>query len=167
MATSKRFNAVSSLIAALIVLFPLLCFAGQKPQPENKTTSEDVKRETTEAIQSIKSYSIKQKDQAVKKVEQILNRTDDRLDRLQRNLDNEWDEMDQASREKARETFTALRKMRNHLSEWYGGLKNSSANAWDQTKKGFVEGYESLSRTADKVENKFSAAKGNKKDVKK
>jgi len=38
--------------------------------------------------------------------------------------------MDQASREKDRKTIQALRKKRNELGEWHGGMKHSSADAW-------------------------------------
>ena len=67
--------------------------------------------------------------------------------------------MDQASREKAKKNFTGLRKKRNELSEWYGGLKHSSADAWDHVKKGFVDGYEALASAFDKAENEFSSEK--------
>jgi len=65
--------------------------------------------------------------------------------------------MDQASREKAKKTLQALRKKRNELSEWYGGLKHSSADAWDHVKKGFVDGYEALAGAFDKAENEFGS----------
>ena len=158
MKTLKRFNTVTLCIAAGIIFFPMLCLAGQKAQQDNQATLENIKQETADAVRAIKNYSIKQKGKAVKDVERLLENTDDRLDLVQKKLDKKWDKMDQASREKARETLTALRKTRNRLSEWYGELKNSSANAWDQTKKGFVESYESLSRAVDRVESEFSAA---------
>jgi hypothetical protein len=54
-------------------------------------------------------------------------------------IEKKWDEMDQASREKDRKTIQALRKKRNELGEWYGGMKHSSADAWDHIKIGFVD----------------------------
>ena len=52
-----------------------------------------------------------------------------------------------------------LRKKRNELSEWYGGLKHSSANAWDHVKDGFAEGYESLEDAFDKADKEFGSNK--------
>ena len=65
--------------------------------------------------------------------------------------------MSQAFKEKAIETMKALRKKRNALSEWYGGLKHSSAKAWDQVKNGFLMGYESLTASFDKAQKEFES----------
>jgi hypothetical protein len=78
---------------------------------------------------------------------------------MQSRIENKWNEMDQASRESARKTIQALRKKRNELSEWYGGMKHSSAEAWDQVKKGFVDSYDALANAFDKAEDEFSSEK--------
>ena len=49
-------TTVSMLITAALVLASAVTYAGQTEQ-DNKTTSKDLKRETKEAIQAIKSYS--------------------------------------------------------------------------------------------------------------
>jgi hypothetical protein len=54
------------------------------------------------------------------------------------------------------------RKERNELSEWYGGLKHSSASAWNHVKKGFVEGYESFSKAFDNAESEFNPEESGK-----
>src|SRR5437899_2256442 len=48
------------------------------------------------------------------------------------------------ARKKARATLNALRRERNEAAEWYGGLKHSSAESWEQVKAGFVKSYEAL-----------------------
>jgi len=39
------------------------------------------------------------------------------------------------------------------------GLKHSSAEAWDQVKKGFVDSYDAPANAFDKAENEFSPEK--------
>lgn len=156
MKKSKSAIAVSMFMVAVLILSSMVSFAAQSTQ-DDKTTSQDVKRETMEAIQSIKNYSIEQRDEAVKEVNTLLDNMDSRIDRMQSVVEKKWDEMNQASREKVRESLKSLRNKRDALSEWYGGLKYSSANAWDHVKDGFVEGYESLADAFDKAEKEFGS----------
>jgi uncharacterized protein YukE len=157
MKKTKAATAVSMLGAAVLILFLASAFADQQTTSENKATTKDVKQETLEAIEAIKKYSIEKKDKAVREVKVVLEDLDARIDRMQSRLEKKWDEMDQASREKAANTIQALRKKRNELSEWYGGLKHSSADAWEEVKNGFVKGYEALANAFDKAENELSS----------
>jgi hypothetical protein len=63
--------------------------------------------------------------------------------------------MDQLVRKKATAALTALRKQRNQIAEWYGGLKHSSSNAWDDVKKGFLRSYQELRDAFDKAQSEF------------
>ena len=74
---------------------------------------------------------------------------------MQSRLNAKWDQMDQFAREKAMATLTTLRKQRNEIAEWYGGLKHSSSNAWEDVKKGFLRSYQALRDTFDKVQSEF------------
>jgi len=158
MKRSKSTIGASVFIAVVFILGSEFSFAAQNKQDDN-TTSKDVKKETLEAIQAIKSYSVNQRDKALKQGKDLLDSMDSRIDHMQSLVENKWDEMSQTSREKLNESLTALRKKRNELSEWYGGLKHSSANAWDHVKDGFVEGYESLADAFDKAEKEFGSNK--------
>jgi hypothetical protein len=63
--------------------------------------------------------------------------------------------MDQSARKKARASLKALRKQRNEVAEWYGGLKHSSSNAWEDVKKGFLNSCQELRDTFHKVQGEF------------
>ena len=159
----KTAIAISMLFTASIILVSAVSFADQKAEKGNKTTSTDVKRETREAIKAIENYSVEQRDKAIREIKVLIADLDARIDQMQSRIEKSWDELDQSSREKVRKTLKALREKRNDLSEWYGGLKHSSASAWDHVKAGFVEGYEALSNAFDKAESEFnSGAKGGK-----
>jgi hypothetical protein len=156
MKTAKTSTAASMLITAVMILISAVSFAGQKAG-DNKAPSKEVKQETMESIKAIKKYTVEKKDEAAREVKVLLEDLDVRIDRMQSRIENKWNEMDQASRESARKTIQALRKKRNELSEWYGGLKHSSVDAWDHVKEGFVEGYEALANAFDKAESEFSS----------
>ena len=67
--------------------------------------------------------------------------------------------MNKAAREKARANLKALRKQRNEVAEWYGGLKASSADAWEHMKKGFSDAYKSLGDAWEKSAQEFGTNK--------
>ena len=162
MITIKQSTAVSIFSAAILIIFSVNTFADQQTASESKTSSEDVKQETMEAVEAIKKYSIEKKDNAVNEIKVVMKDLDARIDRMQNSIEKKWDEMDQASRDKAKATMQALRKKRNELSEWYGGMKHSSTEAWTDVKDGFVKGYEALANAFDKAENEFSSDQSGK-----
>jgi hypothetical protein len=47
---------------------------------------------------------------------------------LETRIDTDWDKLDNAAREKAWATLKVLRKQRTQAAEWYGSIKNSSAD---------------------------------------
>jgi chromosome segregation ATPase len=117
---------------------------GHAQTGSDKTTIEEVKQETQDLIEALKGYSADQRDEAVAKTKQALDDLDNRMDTLETRIDNNWDQMDKAAREKARATLKVLRKQRIQLAEWYGGWKESSASAWEQMKDGFSDAYHAL-----------------------
>jgi len=139
-------------LGALLTVSPL-SFSAESSG--NKTTAKDVSRKVDDAGQAIKNYTVAQRDEAIKKAKAALDDLDARIGRMERKLDNEWDRMDQAARKKARATLDALRRERNEAAEWYGGLKHSSAEAWEQVKAGFVKSYEVLKESFAKAGKEF------------
>ena len=117
----------------------------------NKATAKDIAREADETGQAIKNYTVAQRDEAVKKAKAALDDLDRRVGRMETKLDGEWDRMDQAARRKARATLNALRRERNEVAEWYGGLKHGSAESWEQVKAGFLKSYQALKESFAKA----------------
>lgn len=117
----------------------------------SKTTSKDVSRKVEDAGKAIGSYTIAERDKAIKSAQAALADLDARLRRMERKVDAEWDKMDAAARKNARATLNALHKERDEVAEWYGGLKHGSAEAWDEVKGGFVKSYEGLKQSLAKA----------------
>ena len=128
-------------LAAQVVLSPLA--VGAEP-PSPKVTTKEVSRKADDAAKAVGQYSIQQRDEALKSAKAALDDVDARLLAIDRKLDREWDHMDQAARKKARAARDALRRERDEAAEWYGGLKHSSAESWEEVKAGFVKSYEKL-----------------------
>lgn len=136
------------LAIASCVLFAVLPMSHAAEAPGSKTTAKDVSR-------TIKDYTVAQRDEATKSAKAALDDMDAGIRRLERKLEREWDQMDAAARKKARAALDALRRERNELAEWYGGLKYSSAEAWDEVKSGFAKSYDDLKGAFGKARKAF------------
>ena len=123
-------------IFLLITLFGIAPLSHAETSSE-KTSIEEVKQETQDLIQTIKAYTADQRDEAIQKTKSALENLDKRIDSLETRIDNNWDNMNKAAREKARANLKALRKQRIKVAEWYGSLKSSSADAWEKSEQAF------------------------------
>lgn len=135
-------SAASLLVLAVgIGVTPLATSAqtsGDRP------TLTEVTKETAEALRALGDYAAGQRDQALQKAKVILADLDARIDQLEARLDEQWERMDQPTREKARAARKALRRQRNDLAEWYGGLQRSTVDAWGHVREGFLASYQRL-----------------------
>ncbi len=152
MKTKKLRKANLVFITAVFFTMASVSFAAQTTADQTTT---DVKEKVAAAAEAIKNYSVDQRDEALKKAQSVLDDLDGRIDRMQSQLNEKWDQMDKLARQKATDSLTTLRKQRNDIAEWYGGLKHSSSNAWEDVKKGFLKSYQALRDTFDKVQSEF------------
>ncbi len=118
---------------------------GQESGSTESSSWEDVSREAGELLDTLSAYGSEQRDDAVAASGEALDKVDAQIDELAHSMAENWDSMDAASREKSRAAMEALRARRTELAEWYGGMKHSSAGAWDEMKAGFSGAYRSLS----------------------
>lgn len=149
------------IVVVLIAVFGIVSGCSDQTSTDkttakiDKTTAKEVKQEMQALLQTLKGYTADQRDEAVRKTKTALDNLDSRIDALETSIDNNWDRMDKAAREKARANLKALHKQRTELAEWYGSLKSSSADAWEQVKKGFSDAYKALSDAWEKAVNEF------------
>jgi hypothetical protein len=119
------------------------------------TTAKDVARKLGETGDTIRTFTIEQRDEAVRSAKAGLDDLDARIGRMEADLERKCDKMDQRARQQAREALDALHRQRNELSEWYGGLKHGSTEAWDEVKSGFAESYRTLRDSFARAKEKF------------
>jgi TolA-binding protein len=153
---TKNHAATGIALAVLFAAAPV-CFAA--PPSSGKTTKEEMKQEVVDAGHAIKDYSVQERDKAVEKVKTALDDMDARIDRLETKMQEKWNQMDQSARRKAEEALKELRRRRNQVAEWYGGLKYSSSKTWDHMKKGFSDSYDALRGTWEKTEKEWDSGK--------
>ena len=139
----------------LLLLTVIPIWASAASDTADTTSGAKVRQELKETAQAVEGYTVEQRDQAVTSIKKSLNDLDENIRDMENKLDRDWDRMDEAARRKSQETLRELRKQRTALAEWYGGLKHSSANAWGQVKKGFLESYNSLSEAFGKAQEEF------------
>lgn len=144
-------SACVILVIGMLGITPL-CFAQTS---NSKATMEDVKKETQDLLQTLKSYTAEQKDEAMHKTKAALDRLDKRIDALETRIDNNWAKMDKAAREKARASLRAMHRQRTQVAEWYGSMKSSGKDAWGHMKNGFSDAYKALSDAWQKSEKEF------------
>lgn len=141
-----------ALIAVMILCFMPITDA----QSGNDTaTAQDVKNETQELINVLQQYTADQRDEAMKKTDQALNKLDGKINELERRVNNNWDKMSQAARQKTKDNLKTLHRQRNELAERYKSFKNSSADAWEQMKKGFSGAYQELRDSWEKARREY------------
>jgi len=142
----------------LIVMLGItpICYAETST---DKTSIEEVKKETQDLLQTLNAYTVEQKEEAIRKTKTALDNLDKRIDSLQARIDRNWDQMDKAARDKARSNLKALRKARTQVAEWSGSLKNSTVDAWENMKKGFSKAYKSLNDAWEKSVKEFRSNK--------
>ena len=153
MKTNTLAKAYLVFVTAAFFAMASVSFAAQASA--DRTETKAVKEKVADAAEAIKNYSVDQRDEALKKAKTVLDELDARIDRMQSQLNGKWDQMDQSTRKKAMDALTVLRKQRNEIAEWYGGLKHSSSNAWEDVKKGFLKSCQELRDAFDKARSEF------------
>jgi predicted nucleic acid-binding Zn-ribbon protein len=148
----KAYMHLPLLVIVLLSAVPLIY---ADTHSDDKTTVEEIKQEATDTTNLIKDYTVEKRDEAAKKVEARLNSLDTRIKAMEARIDKNWEEMDNAARERARNTLTVLHEKRIRAAEWYGSMKSSSTEAWGHMKKGFSDAYSSLRNSWEKAEKEY------------
>lgn len=134
---SKCINIFSlSLYALLISMFVFTASA--------RASSENPKEEVKEAAEAIGNYTVEQKDEAVAESKELMEKLDDKISVWESKMDANWADLKESSKENYRKSLREMRQQRNELSEWYGSMKHSSGEAWDEVKDGFSSTYDGL-----------------------
>ncbi len=152
------YKSLSILSGALAVLvFTSVSLAAH--HNDEKATASDVKQEVMETYDVLKSYTLEQRDEAMATAEDKTEKLDARISELQNKIDKKWQDMSKATQVKTRQTLDALRQKRQLLAEWYGGMRHSSEDAWDEVKKGFSDSYDRLERAFVEASKDFDKDK--------
>ena len=153
----KNNKATTYLFTSVLIALLAMTPPAYAEIPNNKASIDEVKKESQDLIEALKSYTESQRDEALKKAKTAMDDLDKRIDALETNVTKNWEKMDKATREKARANLKALRQHREEVAEKYDSLKASTSNAWEHMKKGFADAYSSLHDAWEKSEKEFGA----------
>lgn len=107
-------------------------------------SEESMAEKWNETMKKIGSYTADQRDQALETGRETLEVMDERIERMEAWTSEHWDSLSEEAREQKTRALKATREQRRKVAEWYGGMKHSSAEAWDGVKQGFISSYEKL-----------------------
>jgi uncharacterized coiled-coil protein SlyX len=117
---------------------------------------EDVQKKTSAMIENIKDYGVEQRDKAVEEINDGLAYLDKRIDALEVRIEKEWDNMSEAARDTTTENLEALKQQRAEVSAWFGRLKTSSDETWEDVKEGVSNAYEELAEAWSDAEEELA-----------
>lgn len=146
---------LSLLLLLALLGSPSLCLG----ETADKNSAAEVRQEARELLQALESYTVDQREEAIRNTGAALANLDQRIDALERRIDKDWDKLDQIAREKARSSLKELHRQRNLAAERYGSMKSSSGEAWGHVKKGFSEAFSTLQEAWEKSEEEFGLNK--------
>ncbi|MBI3803849.1 MAG: hypothetical protein HY282_08825 [Nitrospirae bacterium] len=145
---------------ALLIVASVGCFSempafSADPISGEKISQKQVGQEVQEAVDAIKKYSADQRDEAVKKGRAVLDHLDVEIAAMESKMKKNWGRMEESARKSATASLEAIKKERAEVAKWVGSMTQSSAAAWEEVKKGFVESYQTLHESFDRAAQKF------------
>ena len=120
-----------------------------------RTSIEDVQRETRELAETVAEYGEDQRDEVAREFESAMSEVDQRLQAFESDVQENWDSLSEEARREARQDLAMLETSRAELAQAYGELKSDSGAAWEEIKNGFTEAYADISSAIDKAEEEF------------
>jgi hypothetical protein len=116
-----------------------------------QTTSSEVSKEAKEAWETFKAYMAHQKDEAVAEGKILLKKADAKI----QEMEGDAAKASGDAKVEYEKTIKNLKEMRAHAAKKLDDLGNSSGDAWDATKDGFVEAYKDLYDAYKEAVSKF------------
>lgn len=142
---------IAVLVLASWLAAPTVMATEQRGADQERLGS--VRQETAEAIESIKQYSAAQREQALARAKALLEELDVRIAKLRTWIDEHWDSMQAAARQRAQEMLSRLEAQRADLAKAYSTLEASSGSAWEDVKQGFLKSYRSMREAFDEAKS--------------
>ena len=135
----------------ILVIGAVFFMFGQLTPAIGQTTSSDVSKEAKEAWETFKAYMAHQKDEAVADGKMLLKKADTKIEELEGDAAKASGD----AKVEYEKTIKNLKEMRAHAANKLDDLGNSSSDAWDATKDGFVEAYKDLYEAYKEAVSKF------------
>ncbi|QDT40737.1 hypothetical protein Pan241w_07950 [Gimesia alba] len=131
-------------------LLLVACENQNSPAPvssEKKVTSEDVKKEIGEAVDTTKEFTKEKRDEYARQINQKL----DDLNKKIAELEAKGDKLKEDAKTKWNERLKNLKQNRDQMSQQLEEFNKSSADAWDGLKRDLDIAWTNLKQAYDKT----------------
>ena len=150
----------STVLTIVIVLFSLVAMVAcdsqeETAQPKTDVSVDDVKKETAEAVESAKKYTMAQKESYVQEVDSKLEALDRDIEALGNRIQAGTDEIKAESQAELQQALTALRAHKAEAERQYQELKDSSGEAWSDLKASMDSAMEDLNAAFERAKAQF------------
>ena len=140
------------MVAVFVPLFIMTSCSKETPEKgETQVSSEDVKRETGEALETTKTYFRQEKERYQKEVEATLSELNDKIKGLQSKAEQAGTD----TKAKYNEIIEGLRKKQEEAQNKLNDLKSKSADAWEDIKSGMDAALENLKNSYNEAVSHF------------
>ena len=106
-------------------------------------------QDISQSLHDIKTYSIKQKDAAVEKGQELIDEMDRKIESLQQQAKAKAQDASAETKAQWQNSLAKLHDLREAAAEKFVAMKEGTADAWDDVKDGFRDAASALS---DKVQ---------------
>ena len=130
-----------------VILAAMLC----QPLAFAQTTSKDVSKKAGEAVDTLKSYTVEKKNEAVKYGRNMMSAADRDLKKLERAAA----EAKGDAKVRLEQDVKDLKASRTAAAKKLDEMKKASGEAWDSTKNGFADAYKDLRGGIEKAAKKL------------
>lgn len=148
---------MAMISALLFVVGSVLAENTATPASGAQSETKELKQEWSEAFDALKDYSAAQRDEAIDRAKEVIAAMDKRIDRIERLAENQWSQLSAEMRQGRSDALRELRRQRNELAVWYGGMRQSSVVAWEEVKQGFINAYQDLGDAFNKAQAEFDS----------
>lgn len=111
------------------------------------STTDTLSDKTKVTIEEIRQYSVESKELAGEKAKEIMADIDKRIQILEDAIADTTNNMRDSMRDAKIKTIVKLKEQRQSLDTWYQKFRNSSKDAWEEIKQGFIRSYDSFQHT--------------------
>lgn len=152
----KKLNIRLSLsLAFTLIAMTVWSHAGFVASARAGTSAGKVQKETKEAYEATKAYTLEKKDEYVQKVENELKKLDKAYDRVSSKAKSKAGDLKQKSKAEIEAMDKDLEQKRKAAAEKLHALKSSSQDAWEKLKSGMDSAVDDLSSAIDQAKAKF------------
>jgi hypothetical protein len=129
----------------------VLALTVPSPSAVAQTTAQDVQKKTGEAWDTVKSYSVEKKNDAVAYGKKLVRESDGQI----KGLENKAAQASGDAKARYKREITDLKTKRKNASKKLDEMGKASSAAWDNAKNGFADAYRDLHESYEKAAAQF------------